>query len=481
MLEQKVKDTFSIPDFIMMENAALALKNFILSKIDNHPIYVFCGKGNNGADGYALSRHLQELSKVFIVQVEEPSSFECKSQCQICKKLSIPILSLEDFYKKVLFIDEKIIILDCIYGSGFRGELNEDTAKLLALLNNMDAIRIACDIPSALYFKADYTITMGHLKIKLFKDFSKEASGQIIRVPLGIANSKFEECGSPCAYLLEEKDALLPYRKKAHVNKGDFGHALVLAGEKAGAAILACYAALEFGGGLVSLYENPLSKLERFKISPEVMLCQTIPEKTNAILLGCGLGSLNSPAAEKILEDITSWFASEKEKGLVLDADIFSYKELTSLLSKLNNLANEKKKIILTPHLKEFSTLLSILSNDLPQIPFYQTQELTDIEKRIEAGKAINSIFPNITLVIKSANTTIICEEQVFICDKGGPALAKAGSGDVLAGMILSLLAQGYNGKNAAITAVLTHGISGNKNCKEDFSLTPKKIIKNFF
>lgn len=479
-LELTAKEYYSIPDFIMMENAALALKNCIVPKIKNHTVYIFCGKGNNGADGYALARHLQNITEIFIVQIESPSSFEAKAQYQMCKNLSIPIISISTFFETSH--QQNLIFVDCIYGTGFKGELNQSIKNLLTYLNEQNAIRIACDIPTAMSFKADCTVTMGELKLELFNDFSKDFCGKIIVGNIGINNLLFEKCGEPYTKLLEQTDVKLPFRNTPSANKGNFGHSVIFCGEKCGASILASYAALEFSGGLVSLYKTSVSNLNQYKISPELMVCDSIPEKTNSILLGPGLGTCNFDKLQTEFNEILQWFSLGNKKSIVVDADLFSYPLIFEFLSELNaNAINKDKKIILTPHLKEFSSLLKILSKKNQKIKFYETKELTNLKTRIDAGKSITSIFPELTLVIKSANTTVIHKDESFICNMGGASLAKGGSGDILAGMILSLLAQGYSSVNAANTAVIAHALAGTKKGKNDFSLTPKKIINNFF
>lgn len=473
-LEKSAKANYNVPPFIMMENAAKAMADFILNL---HPqrcnIQILCGKGNNGADGYALARLLHSNYDISIIQAQSPSSEECIVQQKMYNSLSSNGTGGTDLVEKL----NPQIIVDCIYGTGFHGELPDEIKSILDKANNQNCIKIACDIPSGLYFKADYTITMGEQKLSLYSDNAKNVTGQIIVANLGIPREMLESAEETNIFLIEQADLKLPFRKIRAAHKGTYGHTAVFAGEKSGAGIIAATAAMTFGSGLTTLIKTNHSDLEQFKISPELMINKhgKLPEKTSAILIGPGFGLLD----EENQQLVTNWFKSAKNPAITLDADIFSLptEQLVTFLKNLNQV--EGAKIILTPHLSEFTKLLKALKNDtqIPDEMLNLSILSSDASLKIKAGQIITELFNKITLVLKSANTFIFCEKDVFIVSDGCQSLAKGGSGDVLAGMISSLLAQGYSAKDAAITACEHHAITAKKIGSEAYNLTPLNLI----
>lgn len=538
-LERRVKNEFLIPDFLMMENAALSCADFILKEaekrgIKNIRLLIVAGKGNNGGDGLAIARLLKDKAEALVFCPVEPTALEAERQYKICKKLGICITADFSVFKKELFSsDDSTFILDCLYGTGFYGELgkikeNLEAKELLDQMNLAKGIKIACDIPSALYFNSDFTLTMGTQKLALYSDRAKSVSGKIIVMNLGVPRSDFEDFLEPAAFLIENCDIRLPFRKDKAAHKGTYGHTVVIAGEKAGAAIIAADSALHFGSGLTSILRTEKSNLEQFKVNPELMICDSIPATTTAVLLGSGLGIPD----EKTLDAVADWFkcttdahsgrntgkaANSKAPAIVLDADMMNYPKIKEYLQRLCNinkkglennvgLAENKiqlPKIILTPHPKELANLYSALG-------FEKLNAAQATEKRLEIAEKILEKFPGLTLILKSANTIIAQkntasklteraelvqaddtpehvyfyleknETDFFICADGTQALAKGGSGDVLAGMAAALLAQGYTTKDAAITAVQSHAFASRYFCEgRGWDLSPSALYKS--
>lgn len=472
-LEKIAKENFAIPPFLMMENAAKAMADFICRKIssaDNSTspksALIVCGKGNNGGDGYALARLLQNKINVTVFALEEPSASEAKAQCEMCRRLGIKISEIQELEKASHSLSSEDFIIDCIYGTGFHGELSSDIKNIINLMNKSRACKIACDIPSALAFSADYTITMGCQKLELYSDKAKEVCGTILVADLGISREKFE--GQSNFHLIEAGDRILPLRKKRAAHKGSYGHTAVLCGDKAGAAILAATAAMNFGSGLTSLVQTEASNLSQFKISPSLMIAASIPKKTSCLALGSGFSEFPAQAAEMLLE----WFKSAKSPATVLDAGILTGKEFPDFLKKLNGFDNAR--IILTPHLSELSRLLE---NCKAESDISVTALAENTEAKINAGKFLNKLFTRTTVIMKSANTFIAEGGEVFVIADGSQSLAKGGSGDILAGLTASLLAQGYTSKEAAITASEHHALLSQKIGSEAYNLTPEKLI----
>ncbi len=499
-LEKIAKEKYCVPDFLMMEHAANFMKDFILKiaeekNLSKPSVLIICGKGNNGGDGYALARLLSDHATVSVFQHFDASGREAITQSTMCQKLNISITDKTQAFNQFNNLDtnnfQPDFIVDCIFGTGFRPPLSAEIKTLLDTVNSLSSIKIACDIPSALYFKADYTITMGQLKTLLFSDTAKNVCGKILTAPLGLPTEAFESGMDTKVLLIEKADVKLPLRKEKASHKGSYGHTTVIAGKNSGAAILSASAALNFGSGLTSLVKTPQSNLEQFKISPELMISNSIPEKTTCIAMGSGIdfksenkSTLNAPDSidiNLIIEIFTKWFCKQaKNPSVVLDAGFFDYDSLCPLLEKLNSVPDAR--IVLTPHLSELNRFLQKVSKAYPEV-FPKNIDISvknlaeNPQVKIKIGQIINKIYPQTVLVMKSANTFIAAENQIFICTDGCQNLAKGGSGDILAGMTAALLSQGYSAKEAAITACESHALASKAFGEENYDLSPLKLL----
>lgn len=306
----------------------------------------------------------------------------------------------------------------------------------------------------------------------------------------------------PDVFLLSKKDIKLPVRTNLDAHKGCYGHTTVFAGEKSGAAILAATAALNFGSGLTTVYACESSNLANFQISPELMISREIPAKTNCVVIGSGISKLSDSDFQKF----SLWFNSAKAPAVVFDAGMFSMREFPRLLNELNQ--NPDARIVLTPHLLEFSRFLENVrksditktsgavcktSSNAPEGKLYVTENIINAsnalepytletlvnseEARIQTGRFINQLFPRTAVIIKSSGTFIATQNKTFICRSKNPALAKGGTGDVLTGLTAALLAQNYSLSDACITAVLTHSLAARKFPHANYALTPLKLI----
>ncbi|MDE5899048.1 MAG: NAD(P)H-hydrate epimerase, partial [Treponemataceae bacterium] len=275
----------------MMENAAAALERAVDRALADKPapdggsVLVLCGGGNNGGDGLALSRRLAGRVRCAVCLLERPKAAEAVRQEVMARAAGVPFVPPDG---AVHFLESERIsaVVDCIFGTGFRGVLDGLAARLISCCNGMKCARIACDVPSGvdssgrvssrdgggnpIAFHADVTVTMGALKAALFSDSAKECCGEIVCAPLGVSRELFESCGAPDAWLLEASDIRLPVRTKKSAHKGNFGHAAVVLGEKPGAGIIAGTAALGFGAGLVTAVRG-VPAAEAFAMSPELL------------------------------------------------------------------------------------------------------------------------------------------------------------------------------------------------------------------
>lgn len=438
-LDQRCYSEFFLSEDILMEHAANGMATYIKEHFaKNSKIVVYVGGSNNGADGVALARLLHKEFDVFLYFVKEPKSPLAKLQVKRAKALGVKELST---------VEPCDIVVDAIFGTGFSGELDELTSTLIDELNSLRAYKIACDVPSAFRFIADTTITMGALKKSMFLDSTKDVVGDIRVVDLGLSRDIYEKDSN--WKLLDMGDFLPPIRVKNNSNKGSYGHLAVIGGQMSGAATISAKAALNFGCGLVSLLGVKSSDME-------IINSKDLPKNTTAIAVGMGLGDMFS--VDELKQMLTL------DLPLVADADIFYKKEILEFILK-------KDGVVLTPHPKEFVSLLKLIGLVDIGIDELQSQRFRYVELFCEA-------YPKITLLLKGANIIIAKDKNYYINPHGKLNLAKGGSGDVLSGLIGSLLAQGYSGIDSAIHGSLALAKLSQDYKGANFSLTPKKLIK---
>ena len=252
--------------------------------------------------------------------------------------------------------------------------------------------------------------------------------------------------------LLQESDLRLPIRVVQNVNKGSFGHVSVVMGEKPGAGIIAASAAFAFGAGLVTLVcpGRPVC------CPYELMDSPVPPAATNALALGMGLGV---PSAV-----VLAWLDAHPDVACVFDADILKYKGIKELILR-------RKKVVLTPHPKEFATLLGLCGLGEYDVPYIAGH-------RFELVRRFCATFPQAVLLLKGANCLIAQGVKVSVNTLGSPCLAKGGSGDVLAGLVAALLAQHYTLYDAAVSASLAHALAS-RLAKCSYGMTPFELIEH--
>lgn len=448
-LDKRCYDEFGLSEDILMEHAAEGMDAYIRQKFaKNSKIIVVCGSGNNGADGIALARLLHGDYDVHIFFVKEPKSPMAKLQNKRAHAIGV---------KVTIELNECDVLVDAIVGTGFKGAFNYEANAVMQTINRLDAYKIACDIPSGLkvngecdenIFVADISLTMGALKKSMFSDTAKEFVGEIKVLDLGLTRTIYETASKWNA--LDISDAVFPYRNRKNTHKGSYGHLAIPCGNKHGASMMSGLSALKFGSGLVSLVciEEP------YNMPCSLMHAQKRPSNATALACGMGLGTDYCP--EELKELLNN------SLPLIADADIFNMKILLEILKREN--------LVITPHLKEFVSLLQMTG-----IADISVQELQN--NRFKYSEEFCSKYPNVTLLLKGANVIIGKDDEFYINAHGTSALAKGGSGDVLSGLIGALLAQGYSALNAAINASLAHTKLVQNYQGADFSLTPEDLI----
>ncbi|GAA8544905.1 NAD(P)H-hydrate dehydratase [Helicobacter pylori] len=449
-LDKRALEEWLLSEDILMENAAMALERAVLKNASlGAKVIILCGSGDNGGDGYALARRLMGRFRVLVFEMKLAKSPMCQLQKERAKKVGVVIKTWEDNHKDL----ECDVLIDCVVGSAFKGGL--EPFLDFESLSQKARFKIACDIPSGIdskgrvdkrAFKADTTISMGAIKSCLLSDRAKDYVGELKVGHLGVFNQIYEIPTD--TFLLEKSDLKLPLRDKKNAHKGDYGHAHVLLGKHSGAGLLSALSALSFGSGVVSIQALECEITSNNK-PLELVFCENFPKKLSAFALGMGL--------ENIPKDFKKWL---ELAPCVLDAGVFYHKEVLQAL---------EKEVILTPHPKEFLSLLKSVGINISML------ELLD--NKLEIARDFSQKYPKVVLLLKGANTLIAHQGRVFINNLGSVALAKAGSGDVLAGLIVSLLSQNYTPLDAAINASLAHALAGLE-FKNHYALTPLDLIE---
>lgn len=448
-LDKRCYEAFSLSEDLLMENAAIGLKHELFFKKFER-VLIVSGPGNNGADGIALARMIFGLCDVDVLLPLSAKSPMCKLQLERAQKIGLEPVDSFDISKSY------DVIVDALFGTGLTKELSSDLVELIQKLNLHKAYKIACDIPSGLSdkglampiaFEADITVTMGAYKTALFSRDAKTYTGKIKIAHLGISENIY--CLNTDMFVLEEKDMRLPLRKDVDTHKGKYGHCAIVLGEKEGAATLSALVAFCFGAGLVTLVTK-----ESKTIPMHLMQSQKLPCNTTAIACGMGLGDKNLEIVDTI---------NTMQIPVVLDADIFYTQKLCAFL--------QRDDVVLTPHPKEFSSLLKLVGLGEYSVDTVQADRFLFVQKFHEA-------FPKPTLLFKGTYTIVASKGDYFVNPFSSPALSQGGSGDILSGLIVSLLAQGYCPKDASITASLALVKAASMIDKNNYSITPEDIIE---
>lgn len=438
-LDRRCYEKFFLSEDILMEHAASGMAEYIRNNfVKNSKIIVVCGSGNNGADGIALARLLHGDFDTSLFYAKKPSSKMALLQVKRAQSVGV---------KESKELKDCDVLVDAIVGTGFSGEFSEELKNLINKMNSLVAFKIACDVPSGYKFIADVTLTMGALKKRMFLDEAKESVGEIKVLDLGISRDIYEKESNWS--VLDLDDLKLPNRVKKDSHKGSYGHLAVVSGEMCGAGIMSALSALRFGSGLVTLVG-----FEKIEIPHCLMYSHKLPKNATALAIGMGLGAeFSTLELEKFLDNTLP---------VIADADIFYMQTILEIL--------KRERVVLTPHAKEFVSLLKI--TNLADITIQEVQK-----NRFKYVEEFCKMFPNVTLLLKGANVIIAKGSEFYINPHGTSALAKGGSGDVLSGLIGALLAQGYQPLDAAINASLAHTKTALNYRGADFSLTPDDLI----
>ncbi|MFZ4582772.1 MAG: NAD(P)H-hydrate dehydratase [Paludibacter sp.] len=466
----------------LMERAATAFYNRFKSLYGNAKhVYVFCGPGNNGGDALAVARMLKDSKfdiSVFLFENTKLSDNCLKNKQRILDEYPRTLKVFTDSFDEPVVLNENSIIIDGLFGSGLTRPISGVYSQAVQWINNCSCKVVSIDIPSGLYgdieilenqliVKADITLTFQFPKLSFFMPESACYLGQWESLDIGLDQKAIESINSDFE-LIEKSDITKIYKhRNKFSHKGTYGHALIIAGSKgmAGASVLAAKAALRSGAGLVTLHGPECNRVIVQTVVPELIFnsdkqndcVSTFPDlkNYNTIGIGCGIGTL--PDTCNMIEKLFT----EMFSPCVIDADALN---VISRSKHFMDLIPEKS--ILTPHPKEFDRLFGS-----------QNSSFSRLSKAREIAKRYHLI-----IVLKGTFTTIITSDgKVYFNNTGNSGLATAGTGDVLTGILTSLLAQGYSPENAACMAVFLHGKAAElsiENQSEE-SLIAGDIIEN--
>ena len=492
-IEQIAAEELGIPLILLMENASIRAAGHcikFLEKIENPKALIVCGCGSNGGDGMAVARHLHVkgiYTKVVYAGDMNLVKGDAEVNYKIVKNLEIPAEPVYSAQLKQRAIDFELydLVVDALFGTGLSRNIEGGVRQLIESINSCAKYVISVDMPSGVHSdtgrimgcaeKANETVTLGFPKTGLYLYPGAEYAGVIhiedIAVPLSLIDRIETKAG-----VLTDNEArkLLPARKRRS-NKGDFGKTMVFAGSAGmpGAAALVCSAAYMTGSGLVCacVTQNTATVIHRWqreavtRIVPDIngMYCmesitqlkQDEIKSADVIVLGPGIGR-SREVSEFVYEILKI-----AQSPIVLDADaLFAVSENINILKEI------KAPCIITPHPGEMSRL-----TNLPV-----AQILNNIaETAVSFAKEFN-----VVTILKDAHTVIAdTEGNVNINITGNNALSKAGTGDVLTGMIAGFIAQGKNVFDAGILGAHFHGKACEAAClnKSRYSITASDLI----
>lgn len=447
----------------LMERASLRATEWIMQNIGNdYPYYIFAGPGNNGGDALAIARILSWMRfncTVFVASFGHELKGDPKinlEQLKAQNKVPVKEISTEE---QIPEIPAGSIVIDGLFGSGLNKPIAGPAKQLVQKINQSGAKIISIDIPSGLFgenntpndlsaiVRATYTLTFQFPKISFLFPENEPFTGHWEVIPIGLHFRAIEQTESNSFFLSKEYISGKIKVRSKFSHKGTYGHALLIAGSygKMGAAVLASKACLRSGVGLLTTHIPQRGYQIMQTATPETMISidasdsvfSEVPELKPYTAVGIGPGLDKKSETQLALKKLLQ----EKPQKLVIDADglniLSENQEWYSLLPE---------NTILTPHPKEFERLAGPSANSFERL-----------QKQLQFSQKYHVI-----VICKGAHTCITLPNgRIFFNSSGNPGMATAGSGDVLTGIILGLLAQHYTPEDAALIGVFLHGMAG--------------------
>jgi len=453
-------DNEPIESIDLMERASLEFTSWFEKKFPNREkkILVFCGTGNNGGDGLAVSRLL--LEKFYnLTVILWGNSENCSSDCSVnlrrLTQTGLKIVMADSDLSKIPPISEDAIIIDALLGSGLDRPLEGKLNDLIIKLNTTNSIKVSIDIPTGLFadspntgisFAADEVLSFEFPKLAFLlpENAGRIKNWEYRSIGLQLSSEMSQSIPNLWLTTLSIKNLIKEPGRFSH--KGTHGKAFLVCGKKgySGAAVLSSSSCLKVGCGLL-ITHLPKACLNIVQQAVPEAICHLnsgkkhleghieIPDKIKVIGIGPGIGT-RWETAHAIKNLLKSY-----DKPMVIDADALN------IIAENDFFALIPKNSILSPHPGEFRKLFGTSANDFDELELQRKK----------------SIEHQIYIIFKGAYSRISCPDgKVYFNSTGNPGLAKAGTGDVLTGILTGLLARGYSAEEAALIGVHLHGLA---------------------
>ncbi|MDD5091366.1 MAG: NAD(P)H-hydrate dehydratase [Candidatus Wallbacteria bacterium] len=494
-IDRKAIEELGVPSLLLMENAGQEVFQLLRDKtgpLADRTVLVLAGGGNNGGDGLVVARLCAFAgARVSVLMTSTPDrlSPDCGTNLKFletCHPGIVRLIGENTTADLPGLIAGCSVIVDAVFGTGFKGHLPEPVRSIFRICNNAAAIRVAVDIPSGLCgltgsaapdtFRAHYTVTMGLAKPGLFLQPGLDFAGEVFLAGICLPDSSVSGFTTRDFLISRHDIPRLLTKRACSTHKGDYGKVLIVAGSTGmyGAPVLAARGALSAGAGLITLaVPADIEPVIAAKVTEIMTLplpvdagrglaCQRIPEtgKYTVLTIGPGLGQL--PGTVEFIRSI----CSAAKCPLVIDADA-----IHALNSQLLLELTAEKTVILTPHTGELAAFCSVPVENInrDRLAFYR--DFCEKHGCFLVGKG-----PNPFLSTPDGRT--------IMCRVGNPGMAVGGMGDLMTGLIAGFIAEGLNSRTieeSAILAVYFHGFLGDLTAKETGQrpLTPSAMLDN--
>lgn len=465
-IDRRAIEQYGIPSIVLMENAAIAVADAISENYpDARSALVICGTGNNGGDGFAIARHLHQRELIVALAMAGSSDTlagDAETNHAICTRLGLTVQAIEsegDVEEIVELARGTDIIIDALFGTGLDRPVEGYRALLIEALNAVELPIVAVDLPSGLQgsskavegtvIQADLTVTFAQPKIPHIFSPASEMCGTVVVADISIPESAVDDEKVTLDLITPAEIISCFAPRESDTHKGTFGHVALVAGSagRTGAAIMSARSAVRGGAGLVSVVTDhdsgsiidsvsieSMSRPFEMKPSSAGRIVDFIADK-DAVLLGPGL------ADDDDSYELIRSLAAKIELPLVIDAS-----GLNAFADRIEELRNDAVRII-TPHPGELGRLLGASAGDVN-------------DDRIGAARDA-AARSGACVVLKGHQTLVAAPDgRVSVNPTGNPGMASGGMGDVLAGLLVAILARSDDPFEAARAAVYLHGLA---------------------
>lgn len=477
-MDRRTIEDYGLVGLALMENAGRSVVGAMadhFGRLHDRRVAIFCGKGNNGGDGYVVARYLQKYGSqpsVYLLGSADEIGGDARTNLQIIQRMGLPIHPPGD-WDPVGACQSADIVVDALLGTGVKGPLKGELAEIVEAINASRAPTVAIDLPTGVEtdsgrvegaaVRATLTVTMGALKRGLCFSPGREHAGRVFVADIGFPKGAVQEVGARTWYVDRGSARRLLPERAPNIHKNACGQVLIVAGSagKTGAAALCSEAVLRVGAGMAILAIpeslNPIleqllvevmtlpvpgSDAGTFSVEAKPALAEYL-DWADVVATGPGLTTHTD------VQQLVEWLIQEYPKPLVMDADA-----LNCLAGRRQVLKKRRSATVITPHPGELSRLLGKPTKNVLADP-------------VEVARATASEL-DVVVVLKGAPTVVAAPEgDVYINGSGNPGMATAGMGDVLTGMITGLLAQGLPHTEAAVLGVFAHGLAGDLACEK--------------